>query len=65
MLSFQSEFWLNEMVFLKHVVFENGIFVDPRKVEAIVNWEGLKNVIKIRSFLGLTGYYGDLWSIFH
>ena len=33
----KCEFWLNEVVFLKHVVFGNSIFLDPRKVEAIVN----------------------------
>ena len=32
-------------------------FVDPKKVEAIVNWEQPKSVIEIRSFLGLAGYY--------
>ena len=53
----KCEFWLNEMVFLGHVVSGNGIFVDPKKVEAIVNWECPKNVTKIQSFLGLAGYY--------
>ena len=33
----KCEFWLNEVVFLGNVGFGNGIFVDPRKVEAIVN----------------------------
>ena len=47
----KCEFWLNE------VVFGNGVFVDPRKVEAIVNWEHPKNVTEIRSFLGLDEYY--------
>ena len=37
--------------------FWNWYFVDPRKVEAIVNWEQPNNVTKIRSFLGLAGYY--------
>ena len=55
--SFKCEFWLNEVVFLRHVVFENGIFMDPRKVKVTVNWEQPKNVIEIRSFLGLAGYY--------
>ena len=36
--NFKYEFWLNEVVFLRHVISENGIFVDPRKIEAIVNW---------------------------
>ena len=45
------------MVFLKHIVFGNDIFVDPIKVEAIVNWERPNNITEIRSFLGLVGYY--------
>ena len=28
----KCEFWLNEVVFLGHVIFENGIFVYPRKL---------------------------------
>ena len=48
----KCEFWLNEMLFLGHVVFRNGIFVDPEKVEAIVKWERPKNVTEIQSFLG-------------
>ena len=53
----KCELWLNEVVFLGHVVFGNDIFMDLRKVKAIVNWEQPKNVTKIRSFLGLVGYY--------
>ena len=53
----KSEFWLNEVMFLKHVVFRNGIFVDPKKVEAIVNWEQPKNITEIQSFQGLVEYY--------
>ena len=49
--------------FLGHVVSGDGIFVDPRKVEAIVNWEQPKNVSKIQSFLGLAGYYR--WFVEH
>ena len=47
----------NEVVFLGHVISENGIFVDPEKVKAIVNSEQPKNVIEIQSFQGLIGYY--------
>ncbi|XP_074315088.1 uncharacterized protein LOC141651269 [Silene latifolia] len=35
----------------------DGVAVDPSKIEAVSNWEALKNVAKIRSFLGLAGYY--------
>ena len=53
----KCEFWLNEVVFLGHVISRAGIYVDPRKIEAIVNWEQPKNVSEVRSFLGLAGYY--------
>ena len=31
--------------------------MDPQKIEAIVNWKPPTNVSKVRSFLGLAGYY--------
>ena len=33
------------------------ISVDPHKIEAVVNWKPPKNVLEVRSFLGLAGYY--------
>lgn len=45
------------MEFLGYVVFGEGVFVDTKKVEAIVNWEPLENVTEVQSFLGLVGYY--------
>jgi hypothetical protein len=53
----KCEFWLESDAFLGHVISKDGILVDPKKVEAIVNWERPKDVREIRSFLGLTGYY--------
>ena len=35
----------------------DGIRVDPTKIEAIVNWKLPRNVIDVRSFLGLAIYY--------
>ena len=57
----KSEFWLIEVNFLGHVVFEAGITVDHSKVEAIQKWQRPTNVFEIRSFLGLAGYYRRLW----
>ncbi|XP_052888025.1 uncharacterized protein LOC128296631 [Gossypium arboreum] len=34
-----------------------GIKVDPRKIEVVLDWKTPKSVSKIRSFLGLAGYY--------
>lgn len=43
--------------FLGHVISQEGVAVDPSKVEAVLNWERPKNITEIRSFLGLVGYY--------
>ena len=32
----KCEFLLKELVFLGHVIFAEGIFVDPRKVEVVL-----------------------------
>jgi len=53
----KCEFWLKEVVFLGHVIFAEGIFVDPRKVGAVLKWERPTNVTEICSFLGLVVYY--------
>jgi len=53
----KCEFWLNEVVFLGHVISEKGISVDPKKIEVVLKWERPTNVIEIHSFLGLAGYY--------
>jgi hypothetical protein len=53
----KCEFWLKEVSFLGHVISENGVAVDPRKIEAVMNWERPSNVSEIWSFLGFAGYY--------
>ena len=53
----KCEFWLREVSFLGHIVSEEGIQVDPKKVEVIIEWKPLRNVTEVRSFLGLVGYY--------
>ena len=53
----KCEFWLREVSFLGHIVSEEGIQVDPKKVEVIIEWKPPRNVKEVRSFLGLAGYY--------
>ena len=48
---------MTEVKFLSHVVSQGGIAVDPFKVEVVLNWDRPRNVMEIRSFLGLAGYY--------
>ena len=58
MASFQSvSLGLTKWFSLGNVVSGNGIFMDLKKVGAIVNRERPKNVTEIRSFLSLAGYY--------
>ena len=53
----KCDFWLKEVSFLGHIVSVEGIRVDPVKIEAVMNWKPPQNVIEVRSFLSLAGYY--------
>ena len=44
-------------MFLGHVIYKDGIAVDPNKIEAVINWDRPTNVSEVRSFMGLAGYY--------
>nr|GEW64459.1 putative reverse transcriptase domain-containing protein [Tanacetum cinerariifolium] len=50
-------FWLQEVHFLGHMVNQNGIHVDPSKIEAVKNWKAPTTPFEIRSFFRLAGYY--------
>ena len=53
----KCQFWLDSVAFLGHVISAEGVYVDPQKIEAIVNWKPHTNVTEIQSFLGLARYY--------
>ena len=53
----KCEFWLKEVSFLGHIVSEEGIRVDPRKIEVILQSKPLRSIMEVCSFLGLAGYY--------
>ncbi|GJZ04094.1 putative reverse transcriptase domain-containing protein, partial [Tanacetum coccineum] len=53
----KCEFWLQEVHFLGHVVNHDGIHMDPSKIEAVKSWKAPMTPSKVRSFLGLAGYY--------
>ena len=53
----KCEFWLDKVSFLRHVVSKDGISVDLEKVDVVADWKRPTIVTKIRSFLGLVGYY--------
>ena len=53
----KCEFWLQKVPFLGHVLLENGISIDPSKVQEVMDWKASTSVHKVQSFLGLAGYY--------
>jgi hypothetical protein len=42
---------------LGHTISQDGISVDPSKVQEVMDWNPPKSVHQICSFLGLAGYY--------
>jgi hypothetical protein len=53
----KCEFWLKEVLFLGHITSEGEISVDPSKVKDVLSWKTPQNILDIKSFLGLAGYY--------
>jgi hypothetical protein len=42
---------------LGHIISKEGIVVDPTKIKSIEEWPTPRNVIEVRSFMGIDGYY--------
>jgi hypothetical protein len=42
---------------LGHIITENGIKPDPKKIRAVIDFPAPTTVKEIKSFLGLSGYY--------
>jgi len=53
----KCSFYQHSIEFLGHIVSGNGISMDPKKVQAVVDWPSLTNKHDVRAFLGLAGYY--------
>ncbi|KAL0433351.1 UNVERIFIED_CONTAM: Retrovirus-related Pol polyprotein from transposon.6 [Sesamum latifolium] len=53
----KCDFWLKSETFMGHIILEEGVTVDLRKIEAIVDWPRPMNVGEVCSFLGLASYY--------
>ena len=53
----KCHFHVKEVVFLGHVVTTMGLAMDPKKVEAILDWSAPTNVNEVQSFLGFANFY--------
>jgi hypothetical protein len=50
-------FGVDKLVFLGFVVSSKGVHVDETKIDAIKTWPQPTNLLQVRSFLGLAGFY--------
>ena len=53
----KCEFLRKEVIYLGHIITENGILPEPTKLDAVNKFPVPKNVKGIQSFIGLAGYY--------
>ena len=53
----KCEVFKTSLLYLGHIVSEDGIRTDPEKIKVILQWPVPLTVTDVRSFLGLTNYY--------
>nr|GEV88007.1 ribonuclease H-like domain-containing protein [Tanacetum cinerariifolium] len=53
----KCDFWISVVQFLRHIIDNQGLHVDPAKIEAVKNWASPTTPTEIRQFLELAGYY--------
>jgi hypothetical protein len=53
----KCSFYQKQVHYLGHIISKDLIALDPEKIEAIREWLAPKNVIEVRSFMGIAGYY--------
>jgi hypothetical protein len=53
----KCQFFQKSLLFLGHMVSEQGISTDPAKLEALKTWVRPRTVKDVRSFLGFCSYY--------
>ncbi|MCO5564784.1 hypothetical protein L7F22_018452 [Adiantum nelumboides] len=53
----KSEFFMEEIHFLGHIVSKDGVRMDPAKIKAIQDLQEPINIHEVCSFLGLCSYY--------
>jgi hypothetical protein len=53
----KCEFWINEVLFLGHIINKDGLAMDLKKVADILSWKAPTYARGIKSFIGMARYY--------
>ena len=53
----KCDFMKNNIEYLGNIITDDGIQVNPEKIQAVKNWEAPQNMKKVQRFLGLCKYY--------
>jgi len=53
----KCKFFIKKTNFIGFIIKLGKISIDLKKVEAIVNWQELENIMQLKSFLGFCNYY--------
>ena len=53
----KCKFFKKRVEYVGHIISENGIKTNPKKIEAIVKWPQQQTVTQMCSFLGFYNYY--------
>ena len=51
------KFYIIKTKFYRFIIKLKKLSIDLKKIKAIVNWQELNNIIKLKSFLGFCNYY--------
>ncbi|MCO5586070.1 hypothetical protein L7F22_040009 [Adiantum nelumboides] len=53
----KSQFFKDHVEYLGHIISGNGVAVDPKKIQVIMEWSFPLTIWDVRSFLGLANFY--------
>lgn len=53
----KCHFFQEQVRYLGHVVSEEGVAIDPKKIAVVRDWRRPIYLSELRSFLAFTGYY--------
>ena len=53
----KHEFGLTKLLYLGHIICQDGVKVDMEKIKAIIEWPHPKNLTELRGFIGICTCY--------